>query len=200
MANERLTRFTRNDGLHDNGVFQILEDPAGYFWMGSNRGISRVSRRELNDFAEGRRRSVNAVAFGPVDGLASVEVNGGAQPSGLAAADGTLWFPTMGGVAVLNPAELRRPGATPPPAIVEEVRLNGEPIELHTERDHRAQKCKVVRDPVYGAELPEAGTGQVPLPPGRPRGAVDERRGASLGQFSRRPAGPISIRGGGGEP
>ena len=132
VANDRLTRFTRSDGLHDNGVFQILEDPAGYFWMGSNRGISRVSRRELNDFAEGRRRSVNAVAFGPVDGLASVEVNGGAQPSGLVAADGTLWFPTMGGVAVLNPASFggRVP---PPPAIVEEVRLNGEPIAFNAE-------------------------------------------------------------------
>ena len=126
LANERLTRFTRNDGLHDNGVFQILEDGAGYFWMGSNRGISRVSRRELNDLADGRRRTVTAVAFGPADGLARVEVNGGPQPSGLAAADGTLWFPTMGGVAVLNPASFGG-RAPPPPAIIEEFRLNGDP-------------------------------------------------------------------------
>ena len=129
LADERLTRFTRSDGLHDNGVFQILEDDAGYFWMGSNRGISRVGRGELNDVMEGRRRSVNAVAFGPADGLARVEVNGGAQPPGLAASDGTLWFPTMGGVAVLNPAAfgVRAP---PPPAIIEELRLNGAPIDF----------------------------------------------------------------------
>ena len=83
LAQGRLTRYTRNDGLHDNGVFQILEDDDGYFWMGSNRGISRVSRRELNEFAEARRRSITSVVFGPKDGLASVEVNGGCQPSGL---------------------------------------------------------------------------------------------------------------------
>src|SRR6185436_18388145 len=127
VANGRLTRFTRKEGLHDNGVFQVLEDAKGFFWMGSNRGISRVSRTELNDVAEGRRRSVTAVALGPADGLSSVEVNGGAQPSGLVASDGRLWFPTMGGVAVINPAvfEVR---SKPPPAIIEEFRLDGEAI------------------------------------------------------------------------
>jgi signal transduction histidine kinase/ligand-binding sensor domain-containing protein len=129
LANGRLTRFTRTEGLHDNGVFQILEDGNGFFWMGSNRGISRVSRKELNDVAEGRRRSVMAVALGPADGLSSVEVNGGAQPSGLVASDGRLWFPTMGGAAVINPAvfEVR---SKPPPALIEEFRLNGEPVEF----------------------------------------------------------------------
>jgi ligand-binding sensor domain-containing protein len=41
-------------GLYNNGVFQILEDRRGYFWIGCNKGIYRVSRRELNDLAEGR--------------------------------------------------------------------------------------------------------------------------------------------------
>jgi signal transduction histidine kinase len=132
LAQGRLTRYTRNDGLHDNGVFQILEDDDGYFWMGSNRGISRVSRRELNEFAEARRRSITSVVFGPKDGLASVEVNGGCQPSGLKAADGKLWFPTMGGVAVLDPAAFRI-NSRPPRAIIEEFRLAGEPIDFTQE-------------------------------------------------------------------
>ena len=51
---------------------------------------------------KGGATSVTAVAFGPADGLSSVEVNGGAQPSGLVASDGRLWFPTMGGVAVIE--------------------------------------------------------------------------------------------------
>jgi len=129
IANGRLTRFTRNEGLHDNGVFQILEDPRGFFWMGSNRGIARVSRQELNDVAEGRRNAVTAVAFGPADGLSSVEVNGGAQPSGLVASDGRLWFPTMGGVAVIDPARFQF-RSKPPPAVIEEFRLDGEPVDF----------------------------------------------------------------------
>jgi len=129
LAGERLTRFTRNDGLYDNGVFQILEDDDGNFWMGSNRGISRVSRRELNEFADGRRHSITSVAFGVRDGLASVEVNGGRQPAGIKARDGKLWFPTMGGVAVIDPSALGT-SAKPPPAIIEEFRVTGTPIDF----------------------------------------------------------------------
>ena len=35
-------------GLFNNGVFAILEDRSGNFWMSSNRGIHRVNKRELN--------------------------------------------------------------------------------------------------------------------------------------------------------
>jgi signal transduction histidine kinase len=125
LAGERLTRYTRENGLHDNGVFQILEDSAGHLWMGSNRGISRVSRRELNDIAEGRRRVATAIVFGAQDGLLSVEVNGGQQPAGLRTADGRLWFPTMGGVAVIDPAVLRINTRAPAP-VLEEVRVAGQ--------------------------------------------------------------------------
>jgi hypothetical protein len=75
-------------------VFQILEDDNGYLWMGSTRGISRVSRQALNDFADGRVASVRARAFGIRDGLSTLECNGGRQPAGLKTADGRLWFPT----------------------------------------------------------------------------------------------------------
>jgi signal transduction histidine kinase/streptogramin lyase len=124
LVEDHLTRFTRNEGLHDNGVFQILEDDEGYFWMGSNRGLSRVSRTELNELAAGRRRTVTPVVFGVRDGLRSIEFNGGRQPSGLKTADGRLWFPTMAGVAVVDPSMIR---ALPPPRpIIEEIRVAGE--------------------------------------------------------------------------
>jgi signal transduction histidine kinase/ligand-binding sensor domain-containing protein len=129
LASGRLTRYTRADGLHDNGVFQILEDDDGYFWMGSNRGIQRISRRELNEFADGHRESVTAVAFDHRDGLASVEVNGGRAPAGLKTPDGKLWFPTMGGVAVIDPLFFRTSGRAPA-AIVEEFRVDGKPVAL----------------------------------------------------------------------
>ncbi len=45
------------------------------------------------------------------------------------AADGKLWFPTMGGIAVINPGGIRL-GKEPPPAIIEEVRLAGKPTDL----------------------------------------------------------------------
>ena len=129
LAGNRFTRYTRNEGLHDNGIFQILEDGSGHLWMGSNRGISRVSRQELNDVAEGRRRSVAAIVFGAKDGLANAEVNGGVQPAGMKAADGRLWFPTMGGIAVVDPAAVRLDTRVPH-AILEELRLAGRAVDF----------------------------------------------------------------------
>ena len=129
LAQDRLTRYTRNEGLHDNGIFQILEDDQGHFWMGSNRGLSRVSRTELNELAAGERRTVMPVVFGARDGLRSIEFNGGRQPSGQKTADGKLWFPTMGGVAVVDPSVIR-PLPAPRP-VIEEVRVAGVPVEPH---------------------------------------------------------------------
>ena len=48
--------YRTEQGLFNNGVFQILEDRHGYFWISSNKGIYRVSRRELND--DGRQAAV----------------------------------------------------------------------------------------------------------------------------------------------
>lgn len=125
----RFTRYTLKDGLFNNGVFQILEDDRGYFWMSSNKGIYRIRRRELNDFAEGKVRSITSIAYGKNDGLLNVECNGGRQPAGWKTRDGRLWFPTAGGAAVIDPRQVNE-SATPPPIAIEEVRIAGEPVPL----------------------------------------------------------------------
>ena len=84
FKNGRFVPITVRDGLFDNRTFQILsdtEDDSGNLWMSSNRGIFRVSLRELNDFAEGRLTSVTSVAYGVADGMLSRECNG-ASPAG----------------------------------------------------------------------------------------------------------------------
>lgn len=129
LEDDRLTRYTTSEGLYDNGVFQILEDDRGYFWMCSNRGLYRVSRRALNEVAAGTTRSVRSRAFGIRDGLAALECNGGRQPSGLKMDDGTLWFPTQGGIAVVDPT-LVESYSRPPPVLIEEFRVGGNAIEF----------------------------------------------------------------------
>ena len=129
MRDEQLTRYTTKDGLHDNGVFAILEDDKGNFWMSCNRGIYRVSRQELNDFAEGKIRSITSVVYGTKDGLGTLECNGGRQPSSLKTRDNKLWFPTMAGVAVINPSALQI-NLQPPPVIIEEFHSVDETIDF----------------------------------------------------------------------
>lgn len=120
------THIRRADGLADDVVSAILEDGAGNLWMSGNRGIYRVARSQLIAFAEGRRDHVRSVLYGPTDGLRRAETNGGFQPAALEDRRGHLWFPTVEGVAVVDPdrAAMDQP---PPPVSVEEVVVNGAP-------------------------------------------------------------------------
>ncbi|MBI4750038.1 MAG: hypothetical protein HY774_16255 [Acidobacteria bacterium] len=128
---EGLTRFQpgraviyrTEQGLFNNGVFHILEDQAGNFWISCNRGIYRVNRRELNELAEGKRTEVTSVFYGKDDGLLSTECNGGRQPAGLKASDGTFWFPTQNGVAVVDP-RVNPLNPLPPSVHVESVTID----------------------------------------------------------------------------
>ncbi len=121
--------YRTEQGLYNNGVFQILEDRHANFWISSNKGIYRVSRRELNEMAEGRRSRITSVAFGKADGMLNSECNGGRQPAGLVARDGRLWFPTMGGVVVVDP-EAAPVNPLPPPVLIESVMLERAAVEF----------------------------------------------------------------------
>jgi signal transduction histidine kinase/ligand-binding sensor domain-containing protein len=118
-------------GLFNNGVFAILEDKRGNFWMSSNRGIHRVSKQELNDFADGKISKLNSVSYDEKDGMLNIECNGGRIPAGIKAKDGRLWFPTMGGVAIVDPdAEIVNPN--PPPVVIESISIDRKPVEART--------------------------------------------------------------------
>jgi len=123
LKDGKFTVYTMQDGLSSNGVFCILEDPAGWFWINSNQGIYRVSRQELNDFADGKTRSLNSIAYNKKDGLLNVEGNGGRQPAGTKTADGRFWFPTAEGIAVIDPAAVLL-NRKPPPVLIEEVLID----------------------------------------------------------------------------
>jgi signal transduction histidine kinase len=128
----RFTRYTVKEGLFNNGVFQILEDERGNFWMSSNRGIYRVSKQELNEFAAGKLRAITSIAYGKSDGMRNVECNGGLQPAGIKSRDGKLWFPTQEGVAVIDPAVMTT-NPKPPPVLIESFQLNRTPVAFDRE-------------------------------------------------------------------
>lgn len=118
--------FRVEHGLFNNGVFAILEDDSGNFWMSSNRGIHRVNKQELNDLAEGKIPKLQSVSYDEKDGMANAECNGGRLPSAIKTKDGKFWFPTMGGVAVVDPnAETTNP--LPPPTVIEDISIDRRP-------------------------------------------------------------------------
>ncbi len=125
----KFTRYTTREGLFNNGVFQILEDSRGNLWMSSNHGIYRVSKRELNEFAAGRRTSITSISYGKSDGMLNVECNGGYWPAGIKARDGKLWFPTQDGVAVIDPEDVVT-NSLAPPVVIESALVDHTAVDI----------------------------------------------------------------------
>jgi signal transduction histidine kinase/ligand-binding sensor domain-containing protein len=110
----KFVAITMTAGLADDTVTRVLEDDEGSLWLGTLRGVMRVARGELNDYADGRTKSVGGVVYGKADGLLSIDCSGGTQPAGWRTRDGRLWFPTARGVSFVAPQRLRRNDRVPP--------------------------------------------------------------------------------------
>ena len=121
----KFTHYNTKTGLPNDGAFQILEDDNRNFWISSNRGIYSVAKDELNEFADGRRQNVTAVAYGKSDGMLNAECNGGRSPAGTKTRDGRLWFPTQDGVAVIDPRNIKT-NSQPPPVVIETIKIDNE--------------------------------------------------------------------------
>jgi len=120
--------FTVDDGLTDDRVYAVLEDDSGHLWLSGNRGVSRVARADLDAVARGETETAPVVTYTHTDGMPATECNGGLDPAGMKGSDGRLWFPTVGGVAVVDPANLHR-SAIPPPVVVERVLVEGQSVD-----------------------------------------------------------------------
>lgn len=123
FKNGRFDTIDLKAGLPSNNIGTLLADDEDNLWIGSNRGIVRVSRRALNDYAEGDRRPLALRGFGLSDGLHTLGCSGGSQPASCKAQDGRLWFATVNGAAVVDPKQLRF-NSLPPPVVIEEVLMD----------------------------------------------------------------------------
>jgi len=126
----RFQSFMQKDGLLSDNVARVVDDGES-LWLSTTRGICRVRKWQLREFAEGKRRSLDARNYGVDDGLRSAQAAAG-YPVGSGAcrtADGRLWFSTSGGLAVYDPRSPRQTQMAPVVHIVELV-AEGAPVNL----------------------------------------------------------------------
>lgn len=89
-------------GLVDFPVFSVLDDLHGFLWLSTTRGILRLPRVQLQQAAEGRRKTVDSILLGKADGMRSSQCVGAAQPPVTRMKDGSLWFATAKGFVHTN--------------------------------------------------------------------------------------------------
>ena len=121
-----ITTYSIDQGLFDLTVGAIVEDDQGYLWMTCNKGIYKVSKKELNDYADGRIHAIHSIVYGNADGLRNVECNFAADPAVWKGENGRLWFATTAGVASVDPSRSQiRTRA--PSVLIEQVLFNQKP-------------------------------------------------------------------------
>jgi signal transduction histidine kinase len=148
LRDGRAVGCTSRDGLVDDVICHIADDGQGRYWFSSNQGIFRVNKGELNEFAEGRLARIQCVAYGRSDGLPVLECEGGCQPAGCRSRDGRLWFPTIGGLVVVDPADVST-NTIAPPVHIERMVVDDRVIEAadwHQDNDLKGQ-MQVGEDP-----------------------------------------------------
>lgn len=131
------TIFTTDNGLPNNYIFTITEDDRGNLWMSSYRGVFRVSKQELDDFAD--RKSppasfITVVSFDEKEGMESGECVMAGHPSAWKTRgqenQGKLFIPTVKGIAIFD-LNSTRPGMTslPPSVMIEDVIVDNQSVK-----------------------------------------------------------------------
>lgn len=131
LENGKLVAIQKQHGLPDDVIGDVLEDDTGNFWISSSKGIFRVSKKEINDFAAGKTKSVHCTLFGKPDGMETTEMQYGLQPSAWKASDGKLWFPSIKGAVMIDPANLKT-NPVRPPVYIEKIVIDDQPFDPPT--------------------------------------------------------------------
>ena len=119
IDNGKATRFTTQEGLVSNSIYQIVDDHAGRLWLSSPVGVSWIAKTELDSVTAGRARLVQSVNYGTAEGMATSQMSGGLQSAGCRRSSGDLWFPSVRGAVRLTPSRL--PAHRSGPVMIENV-------------------------------------------------------------------------------
>jgi signal transduction histidine kinase/ligand-binding sensor domain-containing protein len=125
FKNEKFFSYTAESGLFVGFIYTILDDSKGNFWFSCAKGLFRVSKAELNEFAEGQRKKVTSVDYGVSDGLKTRAFNLGNQPAAWKTREGSLMFSSLKGLVVVDPNRISSSSFIPP-VYIEEIILNRE--------------------------------------------------------------------------
>ena len=108
-------------------LFQIVEDDRGSLWLGTSRGLVRLSKAQLAAVADGQRRSIDLLSLETDDRRRDIVAHNTRDPGAWKDAGGRLWFGTERGVLMVDPARLRV-NDRPPAVRIEEATADARPL------------------------------------------------------------------------
>jgi len=90
-------------------VHCFMEDRQGYFWIPTNRGLFRVAKKELDNYAAGQQQQVYYYYVDKSYGFSTNEFNGRCTPCGIVTSDQFFSLPSLDGLVRFNPDSVHLP-------------------------------------------------------------------------------------------
>lgn len=131
LRNGQFALISAEQGVPSNVIGGIQDDETGNLWFSTQRGIFRISKRDLNRCADSPDERLIALVLGKAEGMAMLTASSGFTPSSFRSPDGRLWFPTSRGIAVVNPGAVKT-NQVPPSVWIEEVWVDGQRVAMRT--------------------------------------------------------------------
>jgi len=122
--------ITSKNGLLDNSPYDVVEDSYGFLWLPFSEGIMKVSKKELVEFSEGKISMVKCSLLNKYDGMKQSECNPTAQS--LKCHDGKIFFPTLDGIAEIDPVNVMYNNYIPP-VVVENLKVDNRYADVWNE-------------------------------------------------------------------
>jgi signal transduction histidine kinase len=121
--------FNSKKGLIDDSPYDVVEDNYGYLWMPFSEGIMKVSKKELINFSKSKTNDITCVLYDSHDGMKQSECNPTAQV--MKSSDGKLYFPTLDGIAMIDPINMMYNNYIPP-VYIENIKTDNQFADLNS--------------------------------------------------------------------
>jgi signal transduction histidine kinase/ligand-binding sensor domain-containing protein len=126
-------------GMFDDDISQMVADGHGWLWLGSDHGIFKIRRSELENAMKDPDIHLRPIVYGKNEGLSSVEALSSTAapfvvPRPIVGRDGPVWMLTHTGVIRADPESLP-PVSSAPPVLLTRVAMDNQVIASYAEAD-----------------------------------------------------------------
>jgi signal transduction histidine kinase/ligand-binding sensor domain-containing protein len=129
FRNGTFYNITSREGLQNDSPFDIIDDGIGSLWMPCSEGVMRVNKHSIDKLINNDTAFVVSRLFNSSDGMIESECNSTTQS--LFSQQGTIWFPTINGIAIINPSHIPTNNSLPE-VLVERITVDKENVEFNT--------------------------------------------------------------------
>jgi signal transduction histidine kinase/ligand-binding sensor domain-containing protein len=128
IRENKVTNFTEKNGLASDSPYDIIEDDFGNLWLPCSKGIMQIKKQELLDFSAEKGVMINCRLYTQHDGMSESECNPTTQS--LKANNGLLLFPTIDGIAEIDPSNIPLNNYKPP-VIIKQLEVDNELADIY---------------------------------------------------------------------